>query len=95
MGVKRRWLTWWVAAGLAAVFVAHRVFHDLVPVLLRNVEEPGEGEPATADGVGERVAGVEEHCANGHSNVPWKAFQLVKDCSSPSGAIRWNDSQIR
>lgn len=32
MGVSRRGLTWWVVGGLMAVFVAHRVFHDLTPV---------------------------------------------------------------
>jgi len=32
MGVSRRGLTWWVVGGLAAAFVAHKVFHDFTPV---------------------------------------------------------------
>jgi hypothetical protein len=34
MGVSRRGLTWWVVGGLVAVFVAHKVFHDVTPVRL-------------------------------------------------------------
>ena len=66
---------------------------DLVSMLAGDVEEPRVGEPASADGVGEGVAGVEKHSANGHSNVPWKVFQLVKDCSLRIQGYPFADSQ--